>query len=191
MRKLTLWIFAAIATVAATAPAQASLGIACAGTDINPVAIDCAGFVEGNAVGGSATSPTAAALLAELGYTGSLAGLELIEGLNGNTLINFNTLLIGQTIIGVHYGNGQGSPGRPVGSRNGDGDDTAFYLFNAGAGLDTFTLNFNASSNVRLYSTGVSAVPEPATWGMMLLGFGAMGVSLRRRRRKTNLFQTA
>ncbi len=29
----------------------------------------------------------------------------------------------------------------------------------------------------------VPSVPEPATWGMMLLGFGVMGVSLRRRRR--------
>ena len=28
----------------------------------------------------------------------------------------------------------------------------------------------------------VAAVPEPATWAMMLIGFGAMGVSLRRRR---------
>lgn len=28
-----------------------------------------------------------------------------------------------------------------------------------------------------------SPVPEPATWAMMLLGFGAMGVSMRRRRR--------
>ena len=29
----------------------------------------------------------------------------------------------------------------------------------------------------------VAAVPEPATWGMMLLGFGAMGMAMRRRRR--------
>lgn len=36
------------------------------------------------------------------------------------------------------------------------------------------------------------AVPEPATWAMMLLGFGAMGVSLRRRRRTgTPLLQAA
>jgi hypothetical protein len=29
----------------------------------------------------------------------------------------------------------------------------------------------------------VSSVPEPATWAMMLLGFGAIGVTMRRRRR--------
>jgi hypothetical protein len=28
-----------------------------------------------------------------------------------------------------------------------------------------------------------SAGPEPATWGMMLLGFGAVGFAMRRRRR--------
>ena len=35
-----------------------------------------------------------------------------------------------------------------------------------------------------------SDVPEPSTWGLMLLGFGAMGFSLRRRRRSVpNLMQ--
>ena len=38
---------------------------------------------------------------------------------------------------------------------------------------------------------GAGAVPEPATWTMMLLGFGAMGVSLRRRRRTNTLLQAA
>ena len=38
---------------------------------------------------------------------------------------------------------------------------------------------------VRIASTdaGVPPVPEPATWAMMLLGFGAAGFALRRRRR--------
>ena len=36
-----------------------------------------------------------------------------------------------------------------------------------------------------------AAVPEPATWAMMLLGFGAIGVSLRRRRRTQDILQTA
>lgn len=40
---------------------------------------------------------------------------------------------------------------------------------------------------------GVTAVPEPATWGLMLLGFGGMGMALRRSRRrgKRTLMQIA
>jgi hypothetical protein len=33
------------------------------------------------------------------------------------------------------------------------------------------------------HATFTPAVPEPATWGMMLLGFGAVGFAMRRRRR--------
>ena len=51
--------------------------------------------------------------------------------------------------------------------------------FNTGDGAYSGTLTFAA----------VSSVPEPATWAMMLLGFGAMGVSVRRRRRTTTLAQ--
>jgi hypothetical protein len=36
-----------------------------------------------------------------------------------------------------------------------------------------------------------NAVPEPGTWAMMLLGFGAMGVSMRRRRKPAGLMQVA
>jgi len=36
------------------------------------------------------------------------------------------------------------------------------------------------SGNASFYT---AAVPEPATWGLMLLGFGGMGMVLRRRRR--------
>jgi len=34
-----------------------------------------------------------------------------------------------------------------------------------------------------LDNVSVTAVPEPGTWAMMLLGFGAMGLSMRRRRK--------
>jgi hypothetical protein len=35
---------------------------------------------------------------------------------------------------------------------------------------------------IRLDEVGANPVPEPATWAMMLLGIGAIGVSMRRRR---------
>jgi hypothetical protein len=37
------------------------------------------------------------------------------------------------------------------------------------------------------FSAAVAAVPEPATWGMMLIGFGMMGASMRYRRRETKV----
>ena len=37
----------------------------------------------------------------------------------------------------------------------------------------------------------IAAVPEPATWAMMLVGFGGMGVVLRRRRKPTTTPQVA
>lgn len=43
---------------------------------------------------------------------------------------------------------------------------------NSGFGVDNFR-----------FDAGVSAVPEPATWAMMLFGFGAIGMTMRRRRR--------
>ena len=48
-------------------------------------------------------------------------------------------------------------------------------VFSGGAGS-----NFNGTANL-------TAVPEPATWGLMLLGFGAMGGLLRTRNRKARI----
>lgn len=40
----------------------------------------------------------------------------------------------------------------------------------------------NSTANIALDTA--SAVPEPATWAMLLLGFGAMGAAMRSRRRQ-------
>ena len=45
-------------------------------------------------------------------------------------------------------------------------------------------------SHIDFYDTG-GAVPEPATWAMMLLGFGGIGLAMRSRRRKGRLLQIA
>lgn len=43
----------------------------------------------------------------------------------------------------------------------------------------------------RFTITQVAPVPEPATWAMMLVGFGAVGYSLRSRRKLTATFASA
>ncbi len=53
------------------------------------------------------------------------------------------------------------------------------------------TLNFTNTSpttgnaGIFLDAISVSAAPEPATWMMMIGGFGVAGVAMRRRRRET------
>jgi hypothetical protein len=87
-------------------------------------------------------------------------------------------------------------------------DSTAFTLVSTGT-TDTFTLNptslalgphaFTITGNI---VSGPSAsytgtfnlnlpVPEASTWAMMLLGFGAIGMAMRGRRRSTVLAQVA
>jgi hypothetical protein len=63
-----------------------------------------------------------------------------------------------------------------------DWGSTNAYAFTAGG----------AGQNVLLGGLSLTGgVPEPSTWAMMLLGFGAMGVALRRRKRPAVLAQIA
>jgi len=68
-------------------------------------------------------------------------------------------------------------------------------FFNVSGGtFDRISISFgdNASlqdiSQIRLTGAGaIGAVPEPATWGLMILGFGAIAGTMRRRRAKAPL----
>jgi hypothetical protein len=40
------------------------------------------------------------------------------------------------------------------------------------------------------FDVGVAAVPEPATWAMMLVGFGGLGAAMRTRRRRASVAAT-
>ena len=69
-----------------------------------------------------------------------------------------------------------------------------FSTLNFNANVDnTYRIDLTAGGNTvtSFAQLGAGAVPEPTTWAMMLLGFGAMGVSLRRRRRTNNQLQAA
>lgn len=59
--------------------------------------------------------------------------------------------------------------------------NNAFYTINLGTGAASFVGNVGSGSLIGITATNV--VPEPATWAMMIAGFGIVGASMRRRRR--------
>jgi PEP-CTERM motif len=77
-------------------------------------------------------------------------------------------MLLGPTVIGIHFGNGSGV-----------GNSTGFFLFNFTQPTSSINLGIGSSSDAVLYASG-GAVPEPATWAMMLLGFAGIGFAIRR-----------
>ena len=89
-------------------------------------------------------------------------------GYLGGQLVWSSTETVGRTATLVSFNQGMIDELRVLstgGSQPSGGGSTS------GAVFDDFTFN-----------TAVSAVPEPATWAMMIIGFGAVGVTVRRRR---------
>jgi hypothetical protein len=64
----------------------------------------------------------------------------------------------------------------------------AYFGFNSDVGFQSITVKPAATSQVLFYmddltiGEGVAAVPEPATWGMMIVGFAVIGSTMRRQR---------
>ncbi|WP_344709991.1 PEPxxWA-CTERM sorting domain-containing protein [Sphingomonas humi] len=81
---------------------------------------------------------------------------------------------LGGTTLGIGVGNGSG----------------------AGADFNAIADNLSLSTSDRRAALGynfaaAAAVPEPGTWALMLLGFGGIGVAMRRQRRAPALLQVA
>jgi PEP-CTERM motif len=71
---------------------------------------------------------------------------------------------------------------------------TTYALGSLNLGVGTYHINLAGTAPLGTTWQGTvnfSAVPEPATWGLMLLGFGLMGASMRRRRTRVALPQLA
>ncbi len=164
----------ALAGKGGSAPAQTQ----CAPTDISLTALSCTGFLSGNLINSSPSSIAAQkAALATLGLDWTGGTVASFQNLSGATTINFTQQLTGLTYVGVHYGNGRGGPGNA----------TAFYVLDAVQGINQLRLSFGASSNFVVYATGIpdgasGAVPEPASWTMMVGGFGMVGGAMRSRK---------
>lgn len=155
----------------------------------SPDASACAGYYTGNILNGSPTDivnqENAIASLPgtytwDGDWTALSTGGDVITSLTNGNELDFGQTLYGQTVIAAHFGNIQDNTGH-------SGNVSVFWLFDFGtAGADYVTLDHTRGfSNAALYTTGSPpGVPEPATWGMMLIGFAAAGAGIRRRRSK-------
>jgi len=150
-----------------------------------PDASACSGYYSGNLINGSPTDLQAQADAIALlpgDYTFDTSTWADVDATKVLTLtgpdsnqIDFGTTLFGETIVGAHFGNVAGPAGNV----------SVFWLFDFGTeGATSITLDdVQGFSNAALYTTGTPpAVPEPATWSMMLMGFGAAGYAMRKRR---------
>nr|WP_314441485.1 PEPxxWA-CTERM sorting domain-containing protein [uncultured Sphingomonas sp.] len=113
-------------------------------------------------------------------------GFDYYAPLNGAN--NPNDATLGFLLDGVQIGNllTAGGPASNTPVQSWQNFSTSFVALNSGPqnlsfqfnGLGVTAADFGID---RVYVT--AAVPEPGTWAMMLLGFGAIGAAMRRRRR--------
>lgn len=109
-------------------------------------------------------------------------GLKVtVEGFTGGTLASFTkSFTVGVSTASLQTFNWTGLSSVRFTSSGGSrasgvrGDGTQFVL-----------------DNLRVNEAVTAAVPEPATWGMMILGFGAIGAAARRRRARGTLANAA
>ena len=152
----------------------------------------------------TAAGPTGTDVGAEWGYITSPSGVTQNYGLSSAGYgIGSYTFVPGATDQ-PHQGTppaggdyGLVSAGYTTAGDNGGVTNNQPYIKNSVVfNLGTFNGSLSSISNLRfqygtsLTDTSLTAVPEPGTWAMMLLGFAGIGVSMRRRR-KPQLAQIA
>jgi len=122
---------------------------------------------------------------------------SLMFSLATGTFTNLEFNLFGSSDGGTAFFSGVDNLGNAFSFDNGGsgfdlGNGSNFFGFqgSGSTSIASFNININPGSiqdvrQIRLdETTGVGAVPEPATWALMLFGFGAIGMSMRRRRRQ-------
>jgi len=177
------------ATLGFAAPASAALTVvgACSASDLSVTVASCSGWFGGNLLNANKVQDQFDALK-QIGFTWdkNWSAIDLTKvdpaGADKNTY-DFAALLNGTSYLAIHKGKG---------GKNGF-EGTGFFKVTS-ANLDLFTLNLQGGSSAVLYSTEApyipppppppAAVPEPATWAMMITGFGLVGGALRRRQPK-------
>ena len=172
MNKLALAILGAAALTVGSG-AQATIS-ACTGT--GSLVVSCSNAATSSTIGfhdATLTSPTFSDVL---NFTNDTAGSYSISlGSSAPAVDILSAILTGP----------DGSFSLTKVFDNGTTESFSFGPMLLALGDYSLTLSGNNSGVGDLGGTvTISAVPEPATWAFMLLGFGGMGVAMRRRRRQ-------
>lgn len=163
-------------------------------------AMACNGYYAGNLNGESKSMVASAQFaLAALGYSwdGSMEGVKKIDSFDDKNMVSFEHSLKGINFVSIHYGAGEG----PAKAKGGT---TGFYKIESTEGLFNLKTKYGSLSNAVLYlqpksgdstndspfgpsgepGTTTGAVPEPAVWLQLILGFGLVGLHRRRQHSK-------
>ena len=190
MRTLSLALAGAVALASASA-AQATITVVDAGTnvDVTRVHNGTTTYINyqspdplsaGNENGGSFSD-----MLTFYNDTAGIYNLSVLAQFaeDGSAAVNFTTL----TLSGTGIPGGFMTFAGPVPN----GTANTYAISNLMLGVGSYTVNLVGTANTDAAFQGTvkfnlaGGVPEPATWGLMLLGFGLMGSSMRRRRART------
>ena len=120
--------------------------------------------------GHTATLAISPALKALSYYWGSIDDYNTVSFFSGSTLV------ASYTGAQIPAAPADGSQGNPLNNRR--------VTFNFG-GVPITSVNFASSQNSFELDTVSGAVPEPATWALLIVGMGVTGAAMRRRRGAT------
>lgn len=98
---------------------------------------------------------------------------------SSSSLVAGNTYWFAASTVGLN-GTGFFTVGAHTQNSGGINDSGTFWYSNSPAGL-TFDGQNRTPEMAFTVTEGAAAVPEPATWALMLLGFGMTGFAMRKR----------
>ncbi len=140
------------------------------------------------------TGPFSASSLGTIPATKLVSGntydfsFDLVTPLGSSTSVQLSAQLLkkgASTPELIQYSLYSGTSGSGTFLSQSSVDYSPTIAFTPAAGSYYVEVNYIAVSGEVAGGTLTSAVPEPASWAMMLVGFGALGVALRRRAAKT------
>lgn len=154
---------------------------------INIGAANIYGGAGGTGSFGTVTGDTTITLSQSVTYFGlwgsALDGQNTVALYNNDTLIGSYAL---QSILESSAGYSSNYKGNPF--NGGDaGENFAFFNFKSDAVFNKIKLIQNSGGGFEFDNLTVglvSAAPEPSTWAMLLIGFGAIGYTLRFKQRR-------